>query len=84
MSRLDRILPKRCARCNHWFIRGGSKQITRSIRQRSIQIKDHRPRHSQPRLQQPAIHCEAAPLAALPDGRKTGATRRKGAVCRSR
>jgi hypothetical protein len=36
MNPLDRILPKRCARCNHWFIRGGKKQITGDMRKTAL------------------------------------------------
>jgi hypothetical protein len=36
MNPLDRVLPKRCARCNHWFIRGGKKQITGDMRKTAL------------------------------------------------
>jgi hypothetical protein len=39
MNTVDRILPKRCAKCSHWFLRGGKKQIRGDMRKTTLAVE---------------------------------------------
>ena len=39
MKPWDRILPKHCAKCNTWFIRGGKKQIRGDMKKTALKVE---------------------------------------------
>ena len=39
MKPWDRVLPKRCAQCNTWFVRGGKKQIRGDMRKTALKVE---------------------------------------------
>lgn len=39
MKALDRIRPKYCAKCHHWFLRGGRKQIRGDMRKTDLSVE---------------------------------------------